>query len=68
MVNTSTPFWIHSPKALHVIILHSQTSHKQSPKMQRLRGRLREDGRLQESNHSGGLFLRKGPGTSLYGR
>ena len=52
---------------LRFFFKYSRTSCKRSPKMQRLSGRLRGGGRLQELNHQGSLPTR-GPGKSTLWR
>ena len=52
---------------LRFFFKYSRTSRKRSPKMQRLSGRLRGGGRLQESNQKGSLPTR-GPGKSTLWR
>ena len=54
MVNTSTPYGIHSPKALHVITLYSRTSRKHAITQNAKAEWSLTGGRcLQESNHRG---------------
>ena len=54
MVNISTPCWIHSPKALHVITLYSQTSRKHAiTQNAKAEWSLTGGGCLQELNHRG---------------